>query len=171
MGRYARGDTHAFGELYDLIGHRVRAFVLRRAPDRATADDLTQQTFLHMHQARASYIDGSDVIPWAFAIARRLVIDRYRRTSRETIADVRDERVSSESPDDALAAKRALDKLEAALEGLPESQRTAFELLKYDGLSVAQAAEVLGTTETAVKLRAHRAYDALRASLAEGEIP
>ena len=55
----------------------------------------------------------------------------------------------------------------AELERLPENQRVAFELIKQDGLSVAEAAQVLGTTVAAVKLRAHRAYEALRAALAE----
>jgi RNA polymerase sigma-70 factor (ECF subfamily) len=55
--------------------------------------------------------------------------------------------------------------LQQTLDSLPESQRVAFELIKGDGLSVAQAAETLGTTVTAVKLRAHRTYEALRSAL------
>ena len=57
------------------------------------------------------------------------------------------------------------------MEALPESQRVAFELIKYDGLSVAQAAETLGTTVTAVKLRAHRCYEALRGALRDDVAP
>jgi RNA polymerase sigma-70 factor, ECF subfamily len=51
------------------------------------------------------------------------------------------------------------------LDRLPESQRVAFELIKHEGLTLAQAADVLGTTVMAVKLRAHRTYAALRAAL------
>ena len=58
-------------------------------------------------------------------------------------------------------------RLSAELGRLPENQRVAFELIKQDGLSVAEAAQVLGTTVAAVKLRAHRAYEALRAVLAD----
>ena len=57
--------------------------------------------------------------------------------------------------------------LSAELEKLPENQRVAFELIKQEGLSVAEAAQTLGTTVAAVKLRAHRAYEALRAALAD----
>jgi RNA polymerase sigma-70 factor (ECF subfamily) len=59
-------------------------------------------------------------------------------------------------------------RIDGVLAGLPESQRTAFRLIKQEGLSVAEAAQVLGTTVAAVKLRAHRAYEALRAAIGEG---
>ena len=59
-------------------------------------------------------------------------------------------------------ASRVAVRIERILARLPESQRTAFQLIKQEGLSVAEAAAVLGTTVAAVKLRAHRAYEALR---------
>jgi RNA polymerase sigma-70 factor (ECF subfamily) len=65
--------------------------------------------------------------------------------------------------DDVLAAQQTAGRLEAELERLPESHRAAFELLRCDGLSLIEAAQVLGTTVAAVKLRVHRAYKALRA--------
>jgi RNA polymerase sigma-70 factor (ECF subfamily) len=58
-------------------------------------------------------------------------------------------------------------RIDRALAGLPESQRAAFRLIKQEGLSVAEAAQVLGTTVAAVKLRAHRAYEALRGAIGE----
>jgi len=58
-------------------------------------------------------------------------------------------------------------RVQRVLATLPESQRTAFELLKIEELSVAEAAEVVGTTSAAIKLRAHRAYEALRSALGD----
>ena len=69
--------------------------------------------------------------------------------------------------DDVAIAKEVAARLSVELGRLPENQRVAFELIKQDGLSVAEAAQVLGTTVAAVKLRAHRAYEALRAVLAD----
>ena len=69
--------------------------------------------------------------------------------------------------DDIAIAKEVATRLSEELGRLPENQRVAFELIKQDGLSVAEAAQVLGTTVPAVKLRAHRAYEALRAVLAD----
>ncbi len=170
MDRYARGEDAAFAELYDLLAPKLFAFLCRQTGDRARAEDLVQQTFLQMHCARETYITGADVLPWAFAIARRLAIDVHRRTKREVLGSEMDATVRALdlAPDDALRSKQAARILQDTLDTLPESQRTAFELIKYDGLSVAQAAETLGTTVIAVKLRAHRTYEALRGALQDG---
>jgi RNA polymerase sigma-70 factor (ECF subfamily) len=167
MDRYAEGDDEAFGALYDVLAPRLFVFLCRQTGDRARAEDLVQQTFLQMHCARETYVTGADVIPWAFAIARRLAIDLHRRVKREIASDQHDfDAIARDlAPDDALRSKQAARILQETLSQLPEAQRAAFELIKYDGLSVAQAAEVLGTSVIAVKLRAHRTYEALREAL------
>ena len=170
MDRYASGEDAAFGELYDLLAPKLLGFLFRQTRDRARAEDLVQQTFLQMHCARETYVTGADVTPWAFAIARRLSIDAYRRAKREVLEADLDlaGMVDDMGPDDALRSKQAAEMLQQTLDSLPETQRVAFELIKRDGLSVAQAAETLGTTVTAVKLRAHRTYEALRSALRDG---
>jgi RNA polymerase sigma factor (sigma-70 family) len=174
MDRYACGDDTAFSELYDLLFPRLHAFVLRQTRDAALTQDLIQQTFLRMHAARRHFAPGAEVLPWAFAIARRLLIDDSRRNGRQASAsgDANDaeagEAVSGElGPEAAMAHLELGRSIERALSRLPEAQRIAFELVKREHLSMAEAAQVLGTTEGAVKLRAHRGYEALRAALAE----
>jgi RNA polymerase sigma-70 factor (ECF subfamily) len=128
---------------------------------------------LQIHRARGRFTLGGQVVPWAFAIARRLLIDMHRRGGREVLAPTSDESLTElmaalDAPaDDVAIAKEVGARLAEELARLPENQRVAFELIKQDGLSVAEAAQVLGTTVAAVKLRAHRAYEALRAVLAE----
>jgi len=172
MDRYASGDDAAFGELYDRLAPRLLGFLYRQTRDQARAEDLVQQTFLQMHCARETYVTGADVLPWAFAIARRLAIDSYRRRKREVLDGDLDLApvLSDLAPEDALRTKQAAYVVQETLENLPDSQREAFELIKLDGLSIAQAAETLGTTVTAVKLRAHRTYEALRSALADGVV-
>ncbi len=173
MDRYALGDDGAFAELYDLIAPKLLGFLTRQTGQRARAEDLVQQTFLQMHCARDTYVTGADVLPWAFAIARRLAIDSHRKGKREVLDHTLHEttQLAEElAPDDVLRTKQAAQTIQETMESLPESQRVAFELIKYDGLSVAQAAETLGTTVMAVKLRAHRTYEALRGALRE-EVP
>ena len=136
-----------------------------------------QQTFLQMHRARGSFIPGAPVMPWAFAIARRLIIDgaRRRRVERRIFADapVDDAQIAHQptaamaTADELLHARRLEYRVQQRLESLPEIQRTAYRLLQQEGLSLKCAAEVLGTSVAAVKLRAHRAYLALRATLRE----
>ena len=172
MDRYARGDDAAFAEVYDLLAPRLFGFALRSTRDRGKAEDVVQQTMLQMHRARGRFVPGAEVVPWAFAIARRLVIDQHRRRGREVLAANDDDSatellIALDAPADQIAiAKELAAALTAELAKLPENQRVAFELVKQEGLSVAQAAAVLGTTVAAVKLRAHRAYEALRAALA-----
>ena len=79
MERYARGDEAAFGELYDAIAPRLLGFLRKATRDAFAAEDLMQLTLLHMHRARGSFIPGAPVLPWAFAIARRLMTDHARR--------------------------------------------------------------------------------------------
>jgi RNA polymerase sigma-70 factor (ECF subfamily) len=172
MDRYARGDEEAFAIVYDALAPRLYRFLRCKTQDDAHAEDLVQQTFLQMCVAREAYVTGGDVVPWAFAIARRLAIDSFRKRRREMVSDtVADEEslVAELCPEHALRTKEALLAIHRVLESLPEAQRAAFELLKYDALSLAQAAEVLGTSVTAIKLRVHRTYKALRAALALGQ--
>lgn len=172
MERYSAGDDRAFGELYEGLAPRLYGFLLRQTRSAARADDVLQQTFLKMHAARGRFVPGADVVPWAFAIARRLVIDASRRGRREVLEggdggpSPWDEVASVDAAaDDLVQAQSVADALRRELATLPEAQRVAFELVKQEGLSVAEAAEVLGTTVAAVKLRAHRAYVTLRHAL------
>jgi RNA polymerase sigma-70 factor (ECF subfamily) len=174
MERYSRGDEAAFAELYDAIAPRLLGFLRKATRDGGAAEDLMQETLLQMHRARGSFIPGAPVRPWAFAIARRLMIDnaRRRRVERRLFSDAPANDWKSYEPtaamapaDELLHARRLERRVQQRLDALPEAQRTAYQLLQQEGFTLKGAAEVLGTSVTAVKLRAHRAYKALRAVL------
>jgi RNA polymerase sigma-70 factor (ECF subfamily) len=170
MERYSAGDDDAFCLVYDVLAPRLYGYLYRQTRDRARAEDLLQQTLLHIHRARDRFIPGAEVTPWAFAIARRLFVDTVRRGKREVLTDDGEQdAVPSRWPtaDDLVHASELAVRVERALARLPRSQRVAFELIKDEGLSLAEAAAVLGTTVAAVKLRAHRAYRALRCELGD----
>ncbi len=170
MERYAGGDDAAFAAVYDALSPRIYGYLLRQTRDRARAEDLLQQTMLHIHRARSSFIPGAEVTPWAFAIARRLLVDSLRRHKREVLSDDGEPDPGADrgpGADEVLQARELATRIERVLAKLPQSQRAAFELIKNEGLSVAEAAQVLGTTVAAVKLRAHRAYEALRGALGD----
>jgi len=80
---------------------------------------------------------------------------------------MRSEPTATAAADDVLDARRLERGVQRRLDALPETQRAAYRLVKQEGLSLKSAAEVLGTSVTAVKLRTHRAYQALRAVLRE----
>jgi len=167
MERYAAGDNAAFGQVYDLVAPRLYGYALRETRDSTQAEDVVQQTLLHIHHARRSFIRGAPVLPWAFAIARRLLIDAERRRRSErthvSIERERDQASSSEGlGDEVLGAKQLAAKLQAAFAKLPDNQRVAYQLVREEGLSLNDAAQVIGSTVMALKLRIHRAEEALR---------
>jgi RNA polymerase sigma-70 factor (ECF subfamily) len=162
MDRYATGDAAAFEPLYDGLAPRLRAMLRRQGCDPALVEDLVQQTFLRIHCARGHYRSGHAVIPWAYAIARRLMIDAWRRDRR----DERKERAVAPArppdPEEQVIAGETAHRLAHDLDELPPLNRQAFTLVKLDGLSLEQTAGKLGTTVNAIKLRIHRAYQSLR---------
>ena len=170
MARYAAGDEAAFAAVYDELAPRLFGYLVRQTRDASRAEDIVQQTFLQMHRARGTFLPGAEVLPWSFAIARRLMIDGFRRGRREVLEDgePRDDRPAPDAAaDDLVQAQEVATRIRRELGKLPETQRVAFELVKQEGLSLAEAAQVLGTTVSAVKLRAHRAYEALREVLGD----
>jgi RNA polymerase sigma-70 factor, ECF subfamily len=165
MDRYVDGQAEAFDGLYRKLSPTLMGYLLRLTRNRARAEDLLQVTFTKMHRARASYLRGAPILPWAIAIARRSFLDERRA------AAVRNEDLSADGslpeprPEAPALPTEMADALEIALQKLPESYREAIELTKITGLSIQEAASVLGTTETAVKLRVHRGYNQLRKEL------
>jgi RNA polymerase sigma-70 factor (ECF subfamily) len=168
MARYASGDDDAFAEVYDALAARLFGYLRHQLRDEALAEDLLQEAMMHMHRARGTFIVGADVVPWAFAIARRVMIDHHRlRRNAPPVGPLGQDGPAAlamgASADQDLEVRELASAFERALERLPSGQRDAFRLLKQEGLSIDEAARALGTTAGAVKLRAHRAYEALRA--------
>jgi len=168
MSRYARGDNVSFAEVHDLLAPRLHRYLARRTGD-AAAQDLLQQTLLRIHAARGQFRPGSAVLPWAFAIARSVLVDSVRRSKhRLQLASESIEEPSADSGlDERLDGLLWIEKLKATLTELPQAQRRAFELVDVEGRSLREVAELLGTTTTAVKIRAHRARSALRQAIAQ----
>jgi RNA polymerase sigma-70 factor (ECF subfamily) len=174
MRRYAKGEDGVFEELYRLMAPRVYRFCSRLATRQQEADDCFQETLLRIHRARATYLEGADVLHWAFAISRSVYLDRlrYRRRRPEDLGSTNDvaeqERLHADdrySPEGAVRAHDLRDVLSLELSRMSEKNRAAYVLLKEEGLSVKEAAAVLGTTAAVVRQRAHRAYAQLRTAL------
>lgn len=175
MTRYCDGDASAFRALYAEVAPRLLAYLTAMARSRAVAEDVLQDTFAKVHRARGAYIRGADPVPWMFAIAHRTFLDEVRRRRRvATPTDDGDlpevaaaltgqsaEVAANQAGPDPEASAAAL----AALAELPAAQRQAVVLTKLDGRSVAEAAAIAGTTPGAMKVRAHRGYEALRRRL------
>ncbi|MEO6953661.1 MAG: RNA polymerase sigma factor [Polyangia bacterium] len=175
MLRYVEGDRAGFDRIYTSISPRLLGYLAGLLADRAAAEDALQQTFIRLHDARDSYVRGADPLPWIFTIAHRVALDELRRRRRarvrvalsdDPLPEVHADLDGSAAGSTDLPDER-LDVTLAALAHLPANQRAALLLTKLEGRSVAEAAEIAGTTAGAIKLRAHRAYVTLRRIIAK----
>lgn len=168
MNRYAQGDDAAFAELYTLMAPRLRGFLVRLTGAVAVADELAQEVFLRLHRSRGAFAEGAAALPWMYTLARNVFFDQQRQRKVRKIVVGDDDSMDQHAdvaglrPDQVALARDTLAVVKDTLASLPIAQREAFVLLRFEGLSVSEAALVLGTTESSVKARAFRAYEALR---------
>jgi RNA polymerase sigma-70 factor, ECF subfamily len=159
MERMQQGDADACQELLDNIGPSLTYFLRRRVADPHELEDVYQEVFMAIFEARRTYEAGRPFEPWLFAIARNIAADysrrRWARSHWEELVAEPPERLG----DMSIAAAPELD---AVLAELPPDQREAFTMLKLDGLSVEAAAARTGVSVGALKVRAHRAYKSLK---------
>jgi RNA polymerase sigma-70 factor (ECF subfamily) len=178
MSRYADGDASAFPALYDAIAPRIEGFVRRRTRDPSRIDDIVQQTFERIHRARGTFIRGSDVLSWAFKIARNLCLDFGAQGWRERAVDSDDgpdplaQAVAEVADGERVAmARENLARLVRAFRRLPVKQQLVLELVRLEGFSMAAAAENLGVTLPTVKMAVFRAGATLREALLDDAEP
>jgi RNA polymerase sigma-70 factor (ECF subfamily) len=170
MKRYCEGDRAAFDALYAEVSPKLFRYLLRLSGDRASAEDLLQLSFLKVHRARASYVEGARPLPWIYAIAYRTFLDETRRRKRSRLVDTggippeQDAAIDGRAREDhqSPAEREKLSEVMEALQKLPPSQRQAVVLTKLEGKSMSEAAEIAGTTTGAMRVRAHRGYERLR---------
>ncbi|MEN9579844.1 MAG: hypothetical protein RJA70_2853 [Pseudomonadota bacterium] len=163
MAAYTAGDSAAFGELFTRYAPLLKAMLMRRLRSSSQAEDLVQQTFLQVHRARLDFFPGAKVRPWLFTICFNLLRSQLRRDGRSPFSDV--ETVGRVEANQLHLQE--LREFRQLLDDLPTPQRQVLELHWFDGLSFAEIAEQLGASVSAVKVRAHRGYNLLRARLKE----
>jgi RNA polymerase sigma-70 factor (ECF subfamily) len=162
MQAYAAGDASAFHELFRRYAPRLLA--LFRCGGSQDASDLVQQTFLQLHRARTSYYPEAPFRPWLMTIARNLRRDHFRRLRRRPIGTEEFAGQSMIAPGSSAEVVLELKRALRALRDLPAREREVIALRCASGLSVAETALQLGSTEAAVKARAQRGYRRLRES-------
>ena len=164
------GDRDAFEKLLLELLPVARRQVARRVVDPATQEDIVQSAFVSVFRARHTYRSARPFAPWFHAIVRNAVIDGLRVQARRAARErsLESEGVPEPSVPAALPGDDALSpELARALGALPPAQREAVELIHVDGLSVAEAAERAGVSASALTVRAHRGYRALRELLGD----
>ncbi|MFP4029497.1 MAG: RNA polymerase sigma factor [Candidatus Brocadiia bacterium] len=156
----------AFCELYERHAGALRNYLLRLTGAVQTAEDLTQETFLRALEGLESFTGRSSFKTWLFTIGTNLVRDHFRR--KKPMGSLADDLTSSH-PDPAEKAETDDDvrRLRSAVADLPESQRFPLVLVRFEGMKYREAAEALGITLAAVRMRIHRAHLALTEALTD----
>jgi len=164
-------DERAFYELYERYADRLFNYLRRRAGD--AAEDLLQQTFLRAFEAADRWQPRASVSAWLYTIATNLARDHARREvvrsvpGQGTPPERFPQRDVTGAPESELSRSELREQLERAVRALPEHEQEAFVLGKFEGRSYAEIAEILDTTEGAIKVRIHRAMKTLQTSLGE----
>ena len=171
LARIARGDHEALAELYHRHARPVYSLALRILQDSGDAEDIVQEAFAQAWSQAARYdVRRGAVGAWLLTLARSRAIDRLRskrarpdRTGDGAIDAVAD---AADAPDLQLLTAEQVERVRAALRGLPVIQRVALELAYYEGLSHAEIAEQLEQPLGTVKTRIRQAMIRLRETLA-----
>jgi RNA polymerase sigma-70 factor, ECF subfamily len=174
-----RGDREACTCLLKRFAPRLYRLALHLMGDPDEAEDVLQEGFIQACAHVADFEGRSGLGTWLHRIVRNAALGRLRRKSLATAPLVGNDESTSgvqevlvdraEGPSDAVLARERGEVLERVIVALPDSLRAAFVLRDIEGLSTKEAAVALGITESAVKVRLHRARLALRASLATPE--
>ena len=161
MAAYVAGDRQAFARLFARVAPRVHAFFQRSFRDVSVADELMQITFLKVHRARETYRPDLPFRPWLFTVAGHVRRDEWRKRYRLAEDAGEDEALIAADENNALTRTRSREETEdrrnevrAAVEALPEIQRTILQLHRYEGLTFIEIAKSLGTTPGAVRQHA-----------------
>lgn len=180
MLRVKAGDQSAFDYLVKKYRRPLVSFMYRMARNTAAAEDLAQEVFLRVYRSRESYQASAKFTTWLYRIATNLAVNHARDTRHErpevTVSlDEADDDTGTtiEVPDGSLTAEQAMVRRERLLairskvEALPERQRLAVVMHKYQQIDYKQIADVLKLSESATKSLLFRAYETLREQLKE----
>ncbi len=180
MLRVKAGDDSAFDYLVQKYRRPLVSFMYRMARNTAAAEDLAQEVFLRVYRSRQSYEASAKFTTWLYRIATNLAVNHARDTRHErpevtvsldepdeesgTKPDVADSRVTVE---EALVRRERMLAIRSKVEALPERQKMAVIMHKYQQMDYKQIAEVLKLSESATKSLLFRAYETLREQLKE----
>ena len=180
MLRVKAGDQPAFEYLVQKYRRPMLSFMYRMARNAAAAEDLAQEVFLRVYRSRESYEASAKFTTWLYRIATNLAVNHARDTRHErpevqVSLDEPDEESGTtlELPDASLNVEQAMVVRERMMairrkvEALPEQQRLAVIMHKYQQMDYKQIAEVLKKSESATKSLLFRAYETLREQLKE----
>ncbi|MBI5848307.1 MAG: sigma-70 family RNA polymerase sigma factor [Nitrospirae bacterium] len=172
MGLIRKGDAKAFELLVARHQRAVYNIALRFLRDSDEAEDLTQDVFIRIYKAAATYSPEAKFTTWLYTIVRNLCFNVLRSRKQAVLMSVDDEAMpelseKGDNPLERITRQEVRERVMHAVGKLPDNMRLAVLLSKYQGLSYDEIAGVMGCSVTAIKLRVHRAKAILAAELSD----
>jgi RNA polymerase sigma-70 factor (ECF subfamily) len=180
MLAYQAGDETAFDQLVESYSGQVFALLTRFLGQKAGREDLVQEVFLRVIRSRERYSAGARFSTWLYRIVFNMAVNETQRVSNaglisldqtiggmeegHSLGDLTESDV--EDPSAQMEQEDVISAVRCAIAELPEQQRAALILAKYHDTPYTEIAEILGSSEKAIKSLIHRAREALRISLA-----
>jgi RNA polymerase sigma-70 factor (ECF subfamily) len=166
MLAYGRGDAAAFEVLYKRHRGALYRFILRAIKQPSAAEELFQEAWIRVIEARSRYTPQARFTTWLYTIAHNLLVDHWRRKGL-TLVELDENQVAAapDNPARQAEARESLTRLLHAIEALPAAQREAFLLHEEGGLTVTEIAKVTGVGEEAAKSRLRYAMAKLKAAV------
>jgi RNA polymerase sigma-70 factor (ECF subfamily) len=169
MLAYGAGDAAAFETLYKRHRGGLYRFVLRAIKHRSAAEELFQEVWIRVIEARSRYAPQARFTTWLYTIAHNLLVDHWRRKGLSLVQlDEEQLAAAPDNPARQAEAREALTRFLHALDALPAAQREAFLLHEEGGLTLAEIAAVTGAGEEAAKSRLRYAMAKLKAAVDDG---
>jgi RNA polymerase sigma-70 factor (ECF subfamily) len=174
MGLVGRGDTAALEHLIERHQALVAGTVARMLGSNSDVEDIAQQVFIRVWKSAGRYVPRAKFTTWLLKITRNLVFNELRRAKRHAHVPIQTDSPTEEiplkeeaarAPDASLLEKELQSAIEQAIAALPDTQRMALVLRRYEELSYEQIADVLDLSVPAVKSVLFRARTELRARL------
>ena len=168
MAAYCAGDDAAFEALFARYGAVLFRVARRHLETEDQAREVAQEVFVRVHAARHDFRQGARFRPWVMTITMNLCREYWRKKKRRKTHsdDTLDRREAPAAERGPIETRQRAELLRSALEALPESQRVVVELHWFQDLPFAEVAKIVGSSEGAVRVRAHRAYKTMKARLA-----
>ncbi|QYJ07661.1 sigma-70 family RNA polymerase sigma factor [Qipengyuania flava] len=154
-----KGDASAYRVLLSEIQMWLERYFRRRVAP-AQLDDLVQDVMMAVHAKRATWDPTRPFLPWLAAIARYRWVDHLRKVYRKAEDELGDYDAAEDSEEEAVMARMSLERL---FVHLPDKQSEVIELVKIEGLSIAEASAKTGQSESLVKVNIHRGLKKLAA--------
>lgn len=169
MIRLAAGDDTALNSIMERWKDRVTSYLYRMCGNDSVANDLAEETFVRLYQARKNYRPESRFPSWLFGIAANLARNhlRWKGRHRAVSLEESEEPFSEDNPRSDAESRERSDAVGKAVMALPEDLRSVLVLSEYEGLSQAGIATIAGCTVKAVERRLDRARELLRRDLSK----